>query len=47
MPPNQHIKVGLLKKDEVEEADRILRLAFGTSTGVKCPVRCALLDGLH
>jgi GNAT superfamily N-acetyltransferase len=38
MPQNQHIKVGLLKKDEVEEADRILRLAFGTFLGVPNPL---------
>jgi hypothetical protein len=29
MPANPHIRVGLLKKDEVEEAARIVRLAFG------------------
>ena len=38
MPANHHIKVGLLKKDEVEEADRILRLAFGTFLGVPNPL---------
>ncbi len=38
MPANQHIQVGLLKRDEVEEADRILRLAFGTFLGVANPV---------
>jgi GNAT superfamily N-acetyltransferase len=38
MPENQHIKVGRLKKTEVEEADRIVRLAFGTFLGVPNPV---------
>jgi GNAT superfamily N-acetyltransferase len=38
MPANQQIKVGLLKKSEVEEADRILRLAFGTFLGVPNPL---------
>jgi GNAT superfamily N-acetyltransferase len=38
MPANQHIKVGLLKKGEVEEADRILRLAFGTFLAVPNPL---------
>ena len=38
MPEKQHIKVGPLKKSEVEEADRIVRLAFGTFLGVPNPV---------
>ena len=38
MPAKQHIKVGPLKKSEVEEADRILRLAFGTFLGVPNPL---------
>ena len=38
MPANHHIKVGLLKKEEVEEATRILRLAFGTFLGVPNPL---------
>ena len=38
MPGNQHIKIGLLKKSELEEADRILRLAFGTFLGVPNPL---------
>jgi GNAT superfamily N-acetyltransferase len=38
MPANQQIRVGLLKKDEVEEAARILRLAFGTFLGVPNPL---------
>src|SRR6185312_10465758 len=32
------IKVGLLKKDELEEADRIVRLAFGTFLGLPQPL---------
>jgi GNAT superfamily N-acetyltransferase len=38
MPANPHIRVGLLKKEEVEEAARILRLAFGTFLGVPNPL---------
>jgi GNAT superfamily N-acetyltransferase len=38
MPANREITVGLLKKEEVEEADRILRLAFGTFLGVANPL---------
>jgi GNAT superfamily N-acetyltransferase len=38
MPANQKIRVGLLKKEEVEEADRILRVAFGTFLGVPNPL---------
>jgi hypothetical protein len=34
MPAKQDVKVGPLKKSELEEADRILRLAFGTFLGV-------------
>src|SRR5580704_10590137 len=38
MPANPQIRVGLLRKDEVEEAARILRLAFGTFLGVPNPL---------
>jgi GNAT superfamily N-acetyltransferase len=38
MPINHSTSVGLLKKDEVEEAARILRLAFGTFLGVPNPL---------
>jgi len=38
MPANPHIRVGLLKRDEVEEAARIVRLAFGTFLGVPDPL---------
>src|ERR1700734_4555269 len=38
MPANSQIRVGLLKKEEVEEAARILRLAFGTFLGVPTPL---------
>jgi GNAT superfamily N-acetyltransferase len=38
MPANSQIRVGLLKKEEVEEAARILRLAFGTFLGVPNPL---------
>ena len=34
---NKPIQVGLLKRDEVGEADRIVRLAFGTFLGVPNP----------
>ena len=34
MPSNQPIKVGPLKESELEEAGRIVRLAFGTFLGV-------------
>lgn len=37
MSKSPSIKIGLLKKSEVEEADRILRLAFGTFLGVPNP----------
>ena len=36
MPPSQ-FKVALIKRSEVEEADRIVRLAFGTFLGVPNP----------
>jgi GNAT superfamily N-acetyltransferase len=36
MPPSQ-IKVALIRRSEVEEADRIVRLAFGTFLGVPNP----------
>jgi len=38
MPANQPIKVGLLKKSELVEADRIVRLAFGTFLGLPNPL---------
>src|ERR1700684_2484638 len=38
MPAKQDVKVGPLKKSELEEADRILRLAFGTFVGVPNPL---------
>jgi GNAT superfamily N-acetyltransferase len=38
MPSNQEIQIGQLKKSEVAEADRILRLAFGTFLGVPNPL---------
>src|ERR1700734_738252 len=38
MPANSQIRVGLLKKEEVEEAARILRLAFGTFLGGPNPL---------
>jgi len=38
MPANQPIKVGPLKRSELEEADRIVRLAFGTFLGVPNPL---------
>jgi len=38
MPTNQPIKVSLLKESEVDEAGRILRLAFGTFLGLPNPL---------
>src|SRR5271155_3594455 len=38
MPANPSIQVGLLKKNELEEADRIRRLAFGPFLGVPNPL---------
>src|ERR1700735_327351 len=38
MPAKQDVKVGPLKKSDREEADRILRLAFGTFLGVPNPL---------
>ncbi len=38
MSTNQPIKVGLLKQSELEEADRIVRLAFGTFLGLPNPL---------
>ena len=38
MPANPQMRVGLLKKDEIEEAGRILRLAFGTFLGLPNPL---------
>lgn len=35
---NPHIKVGLLKKGELEEAERIVRMAFGTFLGLPNPL---------
>ncbi len=37
MSTNQSIKIGLLKQSELEEAGRILRLAFGTFLGLPNP----------
>jgi GNAT superfamily N-acetyltransferase len=37
MMKNQPIRIGVLKKSEVEEADRIVRLAFGTFLGMPNP----------
>src|ERR1700733_2588818 len=38
MSANQRIKVGPLKENELEEADRIVRLAFGTFLGLPNPL---------
>jgi GNAT superfamily N-acetyltransferase len=38
MPKNQSIQVGPLKQNELEEADRIVRLAFGTFLGIPNPL---------
>src|SRR5579864_9404085 len=38
MSTNQSIKVGLLKQSELEEAGRIVRLAFGTFRGLPDPL---------
>ncbi len=38
MSANQPIKVGLLKQSELEEANRIVRLAFGTFLGLPNPL---------
>jgi hypothetical protein len=38
MPTSQAIKIGPLKQSELEEADRIDRLAFGTFLGVPDPL---------
>ncbi len=38
MSPSQPIKISLLKKSELEEADRIVRLAFGTFLGLPNPL---------
>src|SRR3984957_5955274 len=38
MSPNRPIKVGLLKQSELEEAGRIVRLAFGTFLGWPNPL---------
>jgi RimJ/RimL family protein N-acetyltransferase len=38
MPANQSIKIGPLKETELEEADRIVRLAFGTFLGLPNPL---------
>ena len=38
MPANPSIKVGLLKQSELAEADRIVRLAFGTFLGLPNPL---------
>jgi GNAT superfamily N-acetyltransferase len=38
MSASQPIKVGLLKRNELDEADRIVRLAFGTFLGLPNPL---------
>ncbi len=38
MPASQPIKIGPLKESELEEAERIVRLAFGTFLGVPNPL---------
>ena len=38
MSTNRPIKVGLLKQSELEEAGRIVRLAFGTFLGLPNPL---------
>lgn len=38
MPPNSSIKISPLKEGELEEADRIVRLAFGTFLGLPNPL---------
>lgn len=38
MMKNQSIRIGLLKKNELQEGDRIIRLAFGTFLGVPNPL---------
>src|ERR1700728_2716610 len=38
MSASQPIKVGLLKKNELDEADRIVQLAFGTFLGLPNPL---------
>jgi len=38
MPANHSVKVSLLKQSEVEEANRIVRLAFGTFLGLPDPL---------
>ena len=37
MPANPAIKLGLLKESELIEADRIVKLAFGTFLGMPNP----------
>lgn len=39
MAKNDGLRIGLLKADEVEEADRIVRLAFGTFLGLPDPMQ--------
>ena len=36
--PNRSIHIGLLKRNEIEEAERIFRLAFGTFLGMPNPL---------
>lgn len=45
MPPKPTIKIGPLKKSELEEAARIVRLAFGTFLGLPDPL--AFMDDRH
>ncbi len=40
MPANISIEVGPLQQKELEEADRIFRIAFGTYLGMPNPVEC-------
>lgn len=39
MPNNQAIKIGPLRENELDEADRIVRLAFGTFLGLPDPMQ--------
>jgi len=38
MPTNQPVRIGLLKANELEEAERIFRVAFGTFLGLPNPL---------
>lgn len=39
MPRNESVQIGLLKKTEVEEAHRIMKMAFGTFLGLPEPLQ--------